>query len=77
LNMTLLSHDLERSSYSSAGQRLARTGSTQSPRKTLKHTTLKHLGLCVLTLLLSSAALAAVVALRTAIYVSRLHLGAG
>jgi hypothetical protein len=74
--MTLLSHDLERSSYSSAAQRPARTGLAQGQREILK-TTLKHLGLCVLTLLLSGTALAAVIALRTAIYVSRLHLGAG
>jgi hypothetical protein len=70
--MTLLSHDLERPSYSSAHHGLTRRGLMQSQR-----TTLKNLALCVLTLLVSSGALAAVIALRTVIYVSRLHLGAG
>jgi len=70
--MTLLSHDLERSSYASASRELPRTRLTRSHRATLK-----QLGLCVLTLLFSSGALAAVIALRTAIYVSRLHLGTG
>ena len=70
--MTLLSNELERSFYSSALRNLRRIGLTHSQR-----TTLKHFGLCVLTLLLSSTALAAVIALRTVIYVSRLHLGAG
>ena len=77
LNMTLLSHDLERASYSSAHRNQRRTGVTQGQRKTLKITTLKNFARCALTLLLSGGALAAVIALRTAIYVSRLHLGAG
>jgi hypothetical protein len=75
--MTLLSHDLERSSYSPANRELRRTGLRQSERTTFNRTRLKNFGLCVLTLLLSGGALAAVIGLRTAIYASRLHLGAG
>ncbi len=70
--MTLLAHDLERSSYSSARRDPRRIRLTHSQR-----TTLKHLGICVLTLLLSGTVLAAVIALRTMIFVSRLHLGGG
>jgi hypothetical protein len=70
--MTLLSHDLERSSCTSAHHDLRRRGLTQSQR-----TTLKNLAFCALTLLVSGGALAAVIALRTVIYVSRLNLGAG
>ena len=70
--MTLLSHDLERSSDWSAHRGLGRSVLTQSQRMALK-----NLAVCVLTLLVSGGALAAVIALRTGIYVSRLNLGAG
>jgi hypothetical protein len=75
--VSLLSHDLEHSSLSSATSGLPRAGLTRDQRAALRNATLKKLSLCVLTLLLSGGALAAVIALRTAIYVSRLHLGAG
>ena len=70
--MTLLSQDLERSSDWSAHRGLGRSVLTQSQRMALK-----NLAACVLTLLVSGGALAAVIALRTEIYVSRLNLGAG
>jgi hypothetical protein len=75
--VSVLSHDLEHSPLSSANRDLPRAGLTRDQRAALRNTTLKKLGVCVLTLLLSGGALAAVIALRTVIYVSRLHLGAG
>ncbi|HLG81348.1 MAG TPA: hypothetical protein VKY22_10045 [Bradyrhizobium sp.] len=75
--MTMLSHDLERRPDSSADRQPRRTGLTQSQRSILEITRLKSFALGALTLLLSGAALAAVIALRMAVYVSRLHLGTG
>lgn len=77
LSDDLLSGDLERSARSCASQDLARTGLTTSQYMAFRSTTLKSAGLCILTLLLSGGALAAVIALRTAVYVSRLGVGAG
>ena len=77
LSQDLLSQDLERSACSSASRELARTGLTPGRYMAFRRTTLKSVGLCVLTLLLSGGALAAVIALRTAVYVSRLGVGAG
>jgi hypothetical protein len=70
--MAMLTHDLERPFHSSEGQQRVRSGAARA-----RLTLVKRAGLWALTILLAGGALAAVIALKTAIYFWRFKLGAG
>ena len=70
--MAMLTHELERTFRSSDKRQLVRPDAAAAHWATLKR-------VCVIaaTLLLAGGAMAAGIALKTAIYFSRYHLGAG
>jgi hypothetical protein len=67
--MAMLTHDFERPVRSAGGQRLAQVDSAKT-----HFAMIKHFCLIASTLLLAGGALAAIIALKTAIYFSRFHL---
>jgi hypothetical protein len=69
--MAMLTHGLERTFRSSDKRQLVRLDAAAHPA------TIKRVCLIAATLLLAGGAMAAGIALKTAIYFSRYHLGAG
>ena len=68
--MAMLTHDFERSF--SPSQPLVRPAATNAHLATVK-----RFCLCALGALLAGSAVAAIIALKTAVYFARFHLGAG
>jgi hypothetical protein len=67
--MAMLTHDFERPVRSAGEQRLARSDSAQAHLAMIK-----RVGLIASALLLGGGGLAAIIALKTAIYFARFHL---
>jgi hypothetical protein len=70
--MAMLTHDIERPVHSVGKQRLAQSDSAKA-----RLAIIKRIGLIASTALLAGGVITAAIALKTAIYVSRYHLGLG